>query len=851
MRVGLGGIKSVLGTPALLPMAARDRRRWFAKAYALRSISIGLLLVLLQVLLRDRELWLRGLIAFWMTAAFVSGTVIYRKRGVLPPHVWIRDLTALAVYCMIDGDYLGPAVMCSMLIVGFACSTFDRRSVRVLAAVSGAGIVTAALLDSSSPALVIGVFYPIALIVLVSVNTSAAKMAERSQQFNTSIADSLGIAMFETETIPPSGEITYQLYAGEKRHLGETVNDSEWKDILHPDDADVERLIDEAIAAGHDYRVRYRQRLHSLGDYRWIEEVGRVVTNDAGAVTRIFGMTRDITELVAANEMVDRFDLLVDTLDVAISLLRLPDPDDPTSLTIVYENQAAKRIDGGYSGRRVMEMNPLAFDVVRHRGIGYQMAAVAAGGPPLIIRDAHLRLDGQSRMFSLVVSPLPDQHCAVVMQDLTELLEARQELERLAFVDALTGLPNRARLRQLLTEAPVGSVLAVLDLDRFNEINDAFGHSCGDEVIVELAHVLTDGPEGSVTARLGGDEFGILVPPGVGGRHELGERIVEALARPVTLPNGLTLQTSGSVGIASKTKSDMSPDEVFRQADVAVNRAKRFRSGHEVYDPRNDTSAPHRMMLLGEMRRAIRNRELELHYQPIVDLDTGRVERVEGLLRWRHPSLGLLPPADFIEMMELSNLNGDVIDYSLDVVLAQYAEWAAAGEAMPISINVSGATVHDAALVTRIVERIHASGVPRWAIGLELAERQLLLGSGISDESMLRLSDAGVWLTIDHFGTGTSPLAGLRHIRANSLKIDRTLVEDLRSGDGSLISGIVTIAHNLGMLLVAEGVDDELSARWLKANGADRVQGQYVAPAAGAIETQRLFGLSGGLPLAR
>ncbi len=851
MRLGKHGIKELLGTPALLPMTARDRRRWFEMAFALRTITVVVLIVVLQVLLRDSATWMRIVIALWMTTAVVNGWLVQRAKGVLPPHVWLRDLAALAIYGAIDSDALGPCVMCSLLIIGFACSTFARPSVMLLAATSAVGITVAGIVQATQATLVIAAFYPLAVVALVSVNRAAAKVWERSHAFNTSIADSLGIAMFETDAIPGSGEITYQLYAGDERRLGETVSDAEWAEILHPDDVDVEQLIDEAIAAGNDYRVRYRQWTDRVNDYRWFEEIGRVITNDAGAVTRIFGMTRDITELVTANEMIDRFDLLVDTLDIAISLVRLVDPSDPTSLTIVYENQAAKHLNGGFTGRRVIEMNPGAFDLVAHRGVGFQMAAVADGGAPLIVRDAHLNIRGEDRLFSLVVSPLPHDHAAVVLQDLTELLEARQELERLAYVDTLTGLPNRARLRQLLIDAPVGSLLAVLDLDRFNEINDAFGHSCGDEVIVEISRVLAAGPEGSVTARLGGDEFGILVPPGVGGRHELGERIGEALSRPVTLPNGLTLQTSGSLGIASKTKSDMSPDELLRQADVAVNRAKRFQSGHEVYDPRNDTSAPHRMMLLGEMRRAIRNGELELHYQPIVDLETGRIERVEGLLRWRHPSLGMLPPADFVEMMELSNLNSDILEYTLGRALDQYAAWDALGQPMPISINVSGATVHDAALVSRIIERMRTAGLPRWAIGLELAERQLLLGSGISDESMRRLSDAGVWLTIDHFGTGTSPLAGLRHIRANSLKIDRTLVEDLRSGDGSLISGIVTIAHNLGMLLVAEGVDDELSAHWLRANGADRVQGQYVAPAAGAEETHRLFGMSGTFPLAR
>jgi EAL domain-containing protein (putative c-di-GMP-specific phosphodiesterase class I) len=248
------------------------------------------------------------------------------------------------------------------------------------------------------------------------------------------------------------------------------------------------------------------------------------------------------------------------------------------------------------------------------------------------------------------------------------------------------------------------------------------------------------------------------------------------------LPTGLTLQTSGSIGVTVKRRAETSPDELLRQADVAMYRAKKSRSSLEVYEPADDTSAPHRMMLLGEVRRAIRNSELELHYQPIVDCLTAEIVRFEALLRWRHPTLGLLPPADFIELTELSNLNADVVLHCLEIAITDAQRWSAAGHPMPISINIAGSTLHDTRLMDSILRRVDRAGLPRHVIGVELTERQLLLGSGQSIRSLHRMVEAGLWMSIDDFGTGTSSLAALRQIPAHELKIDKSFVNDLRTG---------------------------------------------------------------------
>jgi EAL domain-containing protein (putative c-di-GMP-specific phosphodiesterase class I) len=234
------------------------------------------------------------------------------------------------------------------------------------------------------------------------------------------------------------------------------------------------------------------------------------------------------------------------------------------------------------------------------------------------------------------------------------------------------------------------------------------------------------------------------------------------------------------------------------------------------------------MMLMGEIRRAIRDRELELQYQRIVECATGRTARFEALLRWRHPALGLLQTGDLVDMMELSNLNSDLVRYCLELAIDQCKEWQADGILIPISINVGGATVHDVELVDFIISSVTAAALPPLTIGVELAERNLLLGSGISAESTRRLSQAGVWISIDHFGTGTSPLAALPHVSANGLKMGKGVVDDLCGGSGSVLRALAMVIHNLGLVFGVSGVDDSATPQWLIENGADRMQGSAI-----------------------
>ncbi len=828
-----------LSVDALLPLTDRDKRRYFEMVTITRSIAIAVLGTVLLWSFRDSSPVVLVAVALWMYPAIAVTWVMFRHSGVLAPHVWARDIVTMSVFAALVPDYLVVAMMTCLAILSFNCYTAERRTTLVLSIGAVVGMTCAAAVHVSDMSVLGAIVFPLAILAIILPAQLSADAMQRSAAFNASIADNLEIAMFESIGVPGEPTSMIHLFAGVHRDLGPSISEQGWLDLLHPDDRDASDRIDAAVAEGRDYRERYRQRATN-GVYRWIEEIGRV--KRVGDGVKVYGMTRDVSAWVETESQLTRLDRMADMVDISISVLRLVDPDDPTSLTVVWENQKAQQVDrGSHVGQRVIDFNRHTFDVERHRGLGYRMAETAAGGGAFRVPDAHIRLEGQDRLFSLVCSPLPDLHCAVVMQDVTELWSARSELERVAFEDPLTGLPNRPRFRHVIADAPVGSTLFVMDLDRFTDVNEAFGHGCGDEMIAEVARLLADAPEGVTVARLGGDEFGILVPPGIGARDDLVGRIFHALTRPVVLPNGLTLQASASMGITTKTKADMPADELLRQADVALNHAKRFRNAHEVYDPRTDTSAPHRMMLLGELRRALTNGELELHHQPAVDTTTGQICSVESKLVWRHPSLGLLTTEELTEMVDISNLHADIVMHSLREAVAHYTAWQRAGRAVPVSINVNGATVHDTALITRIIELVQRADLPPNAIGIEICEQHLMLGRGTSLESLRQLSAAGIWVTIDHFGSAITSLSVLRRCRANALKLDRQGINDLKPIGSELMSAMIAACRSFGVLVAADGADTRSEFEWLVELGASQVQGDFVGPTVTFEEIQVLL----------
>lgn len=831
----------MFGRAAVVPMPPHEMQRLFHLAAVLRMLGFALMGAVLMWNVRDRSAWVVAGAAIVMLPGIPITWMLFRRTGVLAPYVWLRDLVGLGVVVALVPEMLVPAMMCCVVIMAFNAHVTERRTGLLLSLVAAASMTIGAAVGRPHDWVIAVLLFSAAITATMVPSRWTESTVRRSIDFNIGIADGLGVAMFETTDLPVQPTTNYHVFFGESAQF-QDISQAEWSVQVHPDDVSVASdVIAEAVTAGHDYRIRYRQR-HQDGTYRWIEEIGRTSKGIDGRVKRLYGLTYDINDSMAADEMLARFDRLVDSLDVGVTVLHLQDADDPTSLTIVYENEATRRLaHTSVVGLRLIDFDPTAFDVTTHRGLGFRVADVALGGEAIVINDSRLPVLDEQRWFSMVVSPLPNRHCAVALHDVTDLMRAHEELERLAFVDTMTGLPNRERLRHLIAGAPIGSLLAVLDLDDFVDINEAFGHACGDQTIAEVARILAESFDGSVIARLGGDEFAVLVPTAQAHALSCAERIATALERPITLRNGLVLHISASIGTSVKWNPDGSPDELLRQADVAMNRAKTLRTGHEAYHVGNDSSAPHRMMLAGEIRRAVREDELEVFYQPIADLESGSIVGVEGSLSWLHPSLGLLGPGQLSEVVGSSNASADLLVVQLERAIRQHQMWLEKGHRVPININVAAAMLRNERLMTKVIDIVTRSGVAKDAIGLEVAEAGLSLSDAGTRASLMRLDDAGLRLILDHFDCSAAVILSLRNLPFGTLKIDRAILGDPNSTVDLLISAIVGVAADLGLALTLFGVDDDESLRWLRAGSVHGVQGDAVHRSASADEVELLL----------
>ncbi|GAA2363158.1 cyclic Di-GMP phosphodiesterase RmdB [Nonomuraea africana] len=404
-----------------------------------------------------------------------------------------------------------------------------------------------------------------------------------------------------------------------------------------------------------------------------------------------------------------------------------------------------------------------------------------------------------------------------------------------AMHDELTGLPNRKMLivstEEALAEARhderVG--LFLIDLDRFKEVNDTMGHPVGDRLLQMVAHRLTHSVRpGDVVARLGGDEFAVLLPS-IRDSHaarEVAARLRAALTEPVRL-EGMTFDMDGSVGIA--LFPDHAPDFelLLQRADVAMYLAKEGRTGVELYQPDKDRNSPERLGLLGDLRRAVDNRELRLHYQPKVELATGEVRGMEALLRWRHPVRGTIAPDDFIPLAEQSYLMRQLTEYVIDAVMEQAARWWHTGLQVQISVNISARDLLDSALPDQLEACLSRFRLPPEAIQLEVTERILMGDQAYTHEAIKALAALGVPLALDDFGTGYSSFIRLQRLAASEVKIDASFVQRLSSSedDERIVRSIVDLVRSLGLRSVAEGVESEDVALRLTDMGCDMAQG--------------------------
>jgi diguanylate cyclase (GGDEF)-like protein/PAS domain S-box-containing protein len=428
----------------------------------------------------------------------------------------------------------------------------------------------------------------------------------------------------------------------------------------------------------------------------------------------------------------------------------------------------------------------------------------------------------------------------LTLRDVSERKQLERALTRQAFSDQLTGLPNRTLLHDRAEQAVrlaarhgLTTALLLIDLDRFKEVNDTLGHHFGDLLLQQVAERLLGTLRASDTvARLGGDEFAVLLPqiPSVADAMAVAEKVGEAIEAPFMI-DGLTLDVDASIGVAAYPDHAAGAEELLQRADVAMYDAKAAHTGHSLYDPALDRHSVRKLGLLGQLRRALAAGELVVHYQPKADVRSERILGVEALVRWQHPEHGLLGPGEFIPMAETTGLIRLLTAYVLDAALRQCRAWLEAGHELSVAVNLSARCLLDLTLPDQIAQLLEATAVPADHLVLEITESAIVTDPPRALEVLNRLHALGVQLGIDDFGTGYSSMAYLKSLPVDELKVDRSFVMHLRDSqnDAVIVRSTVDLGHNLGLRVVAEGVEDEATLRALATLGCDSVQGYFVA----------------------
>jgi diguanylate cyclase (GGDEF)-like protein len=431
---------------------------------------------------------------------------------------------------------------------------------------------------------------------------------------------------------------------------------------------------------------------------------------------------------------------------------------------------------------------------------------------------------------------------AVVAGASQRLRRQAAEKEEQALSDGLTGLPNRTMFQNLVERAMTGvgrrkkmGVVMLMDLDRFKDVNDTLGHHNGDLLLQRIGSRLHSVLRDTETvARLGGDEFAILLPevPDRQSVVPVVRRVLKVLEEPVVV-GGLALQCEGSIGLALFPEHGETVESVMRAADVAMYMAKENRSGYEFYDARRHEHRHDagRLALIGELRRAMDETELVLYYQPKVCLETGRARGVEALARWHHPERGLLAPDEFIPLAERSNLLRPMTLYLLDSALRQCNAWRTRGLEVSVAVNLSMQNLIDLRLPNDLARLLTSWRLPPGSLELEITESTIMADHRRAMTILSRLNKMGVTLTVDDFGTGYSSLAYLQSLPVSSIKIDKSFVLAMAEdpGNATIVQSTIDLGHNLGLKVVAEGVEDVDTFNKLALLGCDHAQGFFLS----------------------
>jgi diguanylate cyclase (GGDEF)-like protein/PAS domain S-box-containing protein len=603
--------------------------------------------------------------------------------------------------------------------------------------------------------------------------------------------------------------ICVPLFAGERPFGALSVMSTSEQDRLNEEDRQTLELLAGVLSEG------ISRAAESEAKRQQADALARFDAIYSGSLTGVMVLSDD-GQIVDANPAMLELLGLETPEQVRAHIAEYLDPDEHERVSVAVNEL--------FSG----QANSLRIDTRLNRRDG---TLVWVCGSFSIVRDA----EGRPKFGIVMVQDDSERKAA------EEALLRQSELnEHQAMHDGLTELPNRTLFRDRIEQAIAvarrdGSQLAVamMDLDRFKDINDSLGHHAGDTLLVELGRRLRGALRCSDTvARLGGDEFGVLISKPRSDRDVavVIEKIRRALEQPVIV-DGLALPAEGSIGIAMYPTHGEDVDTLLRHADVAMYSAKEEKTGWGFYDSSRSETDPARLTLVSELRRAIEERELVLYYQPKAALASGAVRSVEALLRWNHPTRGLVGPDEFIPLAQQTGLIKPLTFFVLDEALAQCRSWELAGMPLGVAINVSIRNLLDAHFPELVRTLLDKWQVKPSMLELEITESTVLSDPVRTKRVLDKLSAMGVVLSIDDFGTGYSSLSYLSQLPVNEIKIDRSFVMNMAesSGDAVIVRSTIDLARNLGLQVVAEGVETEQAWDELSELGCTLAQGYYLS----------------------
>jgi diguanylate cyclase (GGDEF)-like protein len=427
-----------------------------------------------------------------------------------------------------------------------------------------------------------------------------------------------------------------------------------------------------------------------------------------------------------------------------------------------------------------------------------------------------------------------------------ELDKKNIQLQHLALHDTLTGLPNRTllndRIGRVLADAKRNQqsfALFLIDLDRFKEINDTLGHHFGDKLLQLVSVRLNESVrENDSIARLGGDEFAVLLPhTDLEGAELCANRILFSMNKPIVIDN-VTTESKASIGIALYPDHGQEADELLKFADIAMYQAKQLQSGFALYDPDQNIHSVRRLRLMNDLRAAVKNKEIHLAYQPIIDTASQKVTYIEALARWDHPELGGIPPDEFISMAEQMGLINILTMQILNQSLIDLKRWHKQGYEIGVSVNLSVYSLQNLSLPDDVHALLKTHGLAAEKVQLEITETALMQDLNRAGKILNALSETGFQLAIDDFGTGFSSLNYLKKLPVDVLKIDRSFISDMCTDetDRAVVKTIIELGHNLDCQVVAEGVEDQSTLELLGQMRVDELQGYFISKPVGKYD---------------